>query len=266
MSPKTPPAIKACLFDMDGLLINSEDIYTLCTNLVLAKYHRSPLPWSIKAQMQGRPASAASEILASWAQLPITIPETNALMRAYQYEHFPTCAPLPGVEDLLKNLLSANVEIALATSSQKENYERKTNHLGCLFGLFPEKQRILGDDKRIPPGRGKPYPEIYELALGMVNERREMEGKGVIEAAECLVLEDSVVGVEAGRRAGMQVLWCPHPGLYGEVGRDMDKILAGGMGEEKQAGEIGDGWGRYVPSLEEFPYKDYGIKVPGAGE
>ena len=43
---------------MDGLLIDSEDIYTNITNAVLSEYNRPPLPWHIKAQLQGRPGPA----------------------------------------------------------------------------------------------------------------------------------------------------------------------------------------------------------------
>jgi len=53
-SPSLPP-IRACLFDMDGLLIDSEDLYTICTNELLREYGRPDLPWSIKARLQGRP-------------------------------------------------------------------------------------------------------------------------------------------------------------------------------------------------------------------
>ncbi len=49
------PPVRACLFDMDGLLIDSEDIYTICTNIVLHEYGKPSLPWHIKAQIQGRP-------------------------------------------------------------------------------------------------------------------------------------------------------------------------------------------------------------------
>lgn len=41
---------------MDGLLIDSEDLYTLCTNDILHKYNKEDLPWSVKAQLQGRPS------------------------------------------------------------------------------------------------------------------------------------------------------------------------------------------------------------------
>lgn len=40
---------------MDGLLLDTEDKYSLCTNTILKKYGKPPLPWKIKAQMQGRP-------------------------------------------------------------------------------------------------------------------------------------------------------------------------------------------------------------------
>lgn len=60
MTPLTPPLhsfppVRACLFDMDGLLLDTEDKYSVCTNTILKKYGREPLPWKIKAQMQGRP-------------------------------------------------------------------------------------------------------------------------------------------------------------------------------------------------------------------
>ena len=49
------PKIRACLFDMDGLLLDTEDIYTKCNNVILHEYGKPSLPWKIKAQLQGRP-------------------------------------------------------------------------------------------------------------------------------------------------------------------------------------------------------------------
>ena len=49
------PKIRACLFDMDGLLLDTEDIYNKCNNIILQEYGRPDLPWNVKAQMQGRP-------------------------------------------------------------------------------------------------------------------------------------------------------------------------------------------------------------------
>jgi len=89
---------------MDGLLLDSEDKYTLCTNAILKKYNKPPLPWSIKAQLQGRPGAAAGKIFQEWAQLPISREEYLAEQTAIQRELFPTVKPLPGVEKLLSDL------------------------------------------------------------------------------------------------------------------------------------------------------------------
>jgi len=67
---------------------------------------------------------------------------------------------------------------------------------------------VLGDDARVAPGRGKPAPDIYLLALELLNKVIREEGREQeLRPEECLVLEDSVPGVEAGRRAGCQVVW-----------------------------------------------------------
>lgn len=47
---------------MDGLLLDTEDIYSLCINLILEKYQKPKLPWSIKAKLQGRPGPVANRI------------------------------------------------------------------------------------------------------------------------------------------------------------------------------------------------------------
>ncbi|KAL9529040.1 hypothetical protein SMMN14_07140 [Sphaerulina musiva] len=313
MAPqKQLPTIKACLFDMDGLLIDSEDKYTICTNEVLNEYGRPNLPWHIKAQLQGRPGPTASKILFDWAQLPITPEEYLVKISSRQQQHFRTCAPLPGVINLLQTLKHRSsssssssspststststsprrIELALATSSHSTNFHLKTAHLESnVFSVFNPLHRVLGDDSRIGKGRGKPLPDIWLVALKTINDRLEQEkpeGYEKIKPEECLVFEDSVPGTESARRAGMQVVWCPHPGLLKEFEGREERVLAGLMGqyreEEKeeeqeqelggkkdesgivrqsgQTGEIGDGWGRLLLSLEDFPYAEYGIEV-----
>ncbi|KAG8627692.1 hypothetical protein KVT40_003565 [Elsinoe batatas] len=277
--------IRACLFDMDGLLLDSEDKYTDCTNAVLREFGKPDLPWSIKSQLQGRPAPEAGKIFHDWAQLPISREDFLARQVAMQAKLFPTCKPLPGAEELLRRLKGTEkngkerVYIALATSSRTETFEMKTSKLREMFEAFDQENRVLGDDERIPKGRGKPCPDIYLLALETINEgirRRRKEGseETEVKVEECLVFEDSVPGVEAGRRAGMQVLWVPHPGLFNEY-RDREKeVMAGSSGMahaelnsgdkndmSKAPGRIDDGWARRIMSLEEFPYDVYGIKA-----
>ncbi|ORY07776.1 HAD-like domain-containing protein [Clohesyomyces aquaticus] len=288
MPSTPPPPVRACLFDMDGLLIDSEDLYTICTNTVLAEHNRPSLPWSIKAQLQGRPGPQASQIFHAWAQLPITPEEFYARQSQLQREHFPKTQPLPGVLDLLIGLRKRGVKTALATSSHKGNFELKSSHLPHVFDHFDEEHRVLGDDERIAPGRGKPAPDIYLLALKTLNEVAKANGDEDIRPEECLVFEDSVPGVESGRRAGMQVVWCPHPELLLEFKGREREVLAGLTGEHKeneeeelartelqleqgkrrvgQPGEIDDGWATLLETLEGFPYHKFGIEEKNGKE
>lgn len=272
---------------MDGLLLDTEDIYTACYNIILQKYGRPDLPWSLKAQLQGRPGPQASQLFHAWAQLPVSNEEFAAQQAALQKEQFPTTKPLPGVAQLLEELgrtrwwdlqqqqeqdqqpqqQPKRVHIALATSSNSTNFAIKTSHLSDLFSVFPSAHRVLGDDPRIQAGRGKPLPDIYLLALATINAALPPTEQP-ITPQECLVFEDSVPGVEAGRRAGMRVIWCPHPKLKELYIGQEDAILAGRMGaagegvDEHQLGQPGDGWGQYLETLEAFPYEKYGIVVP----
>jgi pseudouridine-5'-monophosphatase len=48
------PSVRACIFDVDGTLINSEDIYTNIYNNILLEHGRPNYPWAIKATQQSR--------------------------------------------------------------------------------------------------------------------------------------------------------------------------------------------------------------------
>lgn len=294
-SPTFRP-VRACIFDMDGLLINSEDAYTEVTNTILRENGRPDLPWSVKAQLQGRPGPSAGKIFREWAQLPISEEQFMKRQTELQRDLFKHCKPLPGVETLLGRLVQAHtimdarsrarspggdhreIRLALATSSHGRNYDLKTANMQQLFSVFPDRQKIVGDDQRIPKGRGKPLPDIYLLALQTINEALMAEDntQSEITPDECLVFEDSVPGVEAGRRAGMRVVWVPHPGLLGVYKDRVHEVLAGRTGEHDesdlshqastplagspgQPGQLADGWGEILDSLEHFDYRKYGI-------
>lgn len=201
---------------------------------------------------------------------------------ALQQKYFPSCKPLlgvPGLLDTLHRTSDPHVHTALATSSTTTNFHLKTDHIANLFSVFPQANRVLGDDPRIPPGKGKPAPDIYLLALKTINDALKEKGEpGDIKPQECLVFEDSVPGVESGRRAGMQVVWCPHPELLVEYRGREKEVLAGLTGQHSQRiapaieatgdqqvpgrpGKVDDGWALLLESLEQFPYQRFGIKV-----
>jgi pseudouridine-5'-monophosphatase len=150
------------------------------------------------------------------------------------------------------------IHLALVTSSSKHHFEMKTDHLEELFGVFKNERMILGDDKRI--SKSKPSPDIYLLALKTINDTLEGQEDN-IKPEECLGFEDAILGVVAGRRAGMRVLWVPHPELAVEY-QGRETLLIAGLGDSCTGGEFGtiyDGMADQLTSLADFPSSRYGI-------
>lgn len=262
------PAIRACIFDMDGLLINSEDIITLSINQLLVSHGRPPLTPSIRAQLMGVPDSSNNATFHAHAQLPIPRDKWARDSKAHMRRLYPESKPLPGAAALLANLGRAGVELGLASSTSSESFALKTARPETrrLLDVFSGDRRILGDDPRLRRGRGKPAPDIYLLALEAVNASLGTGGEA-IRPSECLVFEDSVAGVEAGRRAGMRVVWVPHADVACEYQARYGDILAGRsgvfeVGDDWQLGLVDDGWAEHIPSLEHFDYERYGIHLP----
>ncbi|CAD6564657.1 MAG: Pseudouridine-5'-phosphatase [Alectoria sarmentosa] len=272
----TFPPVRACIFDVDGLLINSEDIYTDIYNNILHSYGKPDLPWSIKAKQQSRGRQGMLQLL-DWAQLPITYDEWTAKVSA-QYELFKICTPLPGVSKLLVNLSSKTapaIHSAIGSSATSKTFKIKTSHLPSIGSAFPQQCRVFGDDAAMSEAKKKPMPDVFLLALGRVNALLK-GGEREVRPEECLVFEDSVAGVEAGRRAGMRVCWVPHKGLR-EVWRGREGVVLEGKSEEEdmrtgfdeeqkdKQPELRshlwseDGWAEMLMSLEEFDYEHYGI-------
>lgn len=119
---------------------------------------------------------------------------------------------MPGVLKLIKHLHKHGVPIAVATGSQRRNYEQKSSHLmDTLFGYFGGKV-VCADDGLIKQGRGKPHPDIFlvtattclkrEVGDGEIGESVVSEEQ-LAERAKGLVFEDAIPGVQAGKRAGM---------------------------------------------------------------
>ncbi|KAL8992913.1 MAG: hypothetical protein Q9188_007465 [Gyalolechia gomerana] len=239
-----PRPVRACIFGVDGLLINSEDIYTDIFNELLVPQCNKPLPWTIKAIQQSRGDEPLVEKTGEDSDL-INVFEAKAMKRRAR---FGACQLLPGVEKLLSDLSSAlpelphsdPVELAIASSTTKPLFKTKTlySSLGrwfrndaCVFIDYPDMRG---------KGQGaKPALDLFLLALDRINESLEAawskryneRARSLISPGECLVFQDSIADVAAGRAAGMRVCWVPHEGLR-EVCRGMEQIVLEGKIEE----------------------------------
>ncbi|KAI8047002.1 HAD-like domain-containing protein [Syncephalis plumigaleata] len=189
--------ITHCIFDMDGLLIDSERIYSQVTSTIIGRYGHE-FTYELKAPMMGQTAHAAAEYLIKATGIPLTAEAYLEERNRMQLELFPTCRPLPGVERLIRHLKKHNIPIAVASGSYKDAYKLKTMNHQSLFSLFDYV--ILGDDPAVK--HGKPAPDIFNEA------RRQL---GSPDASCCLVFEDAINGVHAAANAGMPVVWIPDP-------------------------------------------------------
>jgi len=220
------------IFDLDGLLIDSERVYTKVTNDILAEYGKT-MTWDIKAGLMGKPErEAAQHLLSFFPDVPLTIEAYVKARDEQQDRIWPTVQPLPGAVRLVQHLHAHNIPIAIATGTRRRNLNLKTGHLPQLMKCFGENIICADDNNALPPGsmageaptprikkgRGKPCPDIFLIAaheiLGRAIGQEEEDGgemKG--ERAKGLVFEDAIPGVEAGKRAGMNVVWVPDTGL-----------------------------------------------------
>jgi HAD superfamily hydrolase (TIGR01509 family) len=177
--------MQAVTFDMDGLMFNSEDVYTLAGSELLSRRGLEFTP-DLKDAMMGLPPQKAFEAMIDmhaltepWEQIAI---ESNEIFLGLLEQHLKT---MPGLMELLDALERAAIPKAIATSSSR----RLMN--ACLgpFGLASRFSFLLTSEDIT---HGKPNPEIYLLAAERLG----------IPPSKMLVLEDSQNGCRAASAAG----------------------------------------------------------------
>lgn len=190
--------VVAVVFDMDGVLLDTERLYTEATQRIVGRFGKT-FDWSVKGNMIGRPARESARYLVDTLALPIT-PEDYLREREVLFATLmPTAQPMPGARELAAALRARGIPMAVATSSARPVFELKTTHHRAWFSEFDVV--VLGDDPRV--ARGKPAPDIYLLAA------RELG----VAPRQCVAVEDAPAGVDAARAAGMQVVAVPDPAL-----------------------------------------------------
>jgi len=107
----------------------------------------------------------------------------------YRELYRPHLRPVPGLRQFLLDARRLGIPLALATSAPPENIDFVLGGLG-IAGYF---QVVIGADR---VARGKPHPDLFLAAAGDLGA----------PPARCLVFEDSLMGLEAARRAGMPAI------------------------------------------------------------
>lgn len=195
MPSNSTPQIKACIFDMDGLLLDTESIYTDITNLIIAPYGKM-FPVETKIKMMGREVKEATDILLSELQIPLTFEEYNDQATKLKEVMFTKAALMPGAERVIRHLSKHSIPIAVATSSNTSAFKVKTSNHTALFSLF-NGNITCGDDSAVV--NSKPAPDIFLTAMKRLGSR--------LQPKDCLVFEDSTAGLKAANNAEMSSVW-----------------------------------------------------------
>jgi Predicted phosphatase/phosphohexomutase len=170
--------IKAVIFDMDGLLLDTEGIYTEVTQIIAERYGRT-YDWGIKQHIIGRGAQDLADYVVKALDLPITPAEFLEIREPLMSERFPKALGMPGAEALVRHLKAHNIPIAVGTSSSRNSFGHKTTLHREWFGLFdtivtaddPEggpRQAGAGHlpHRCTPPGRcARGLPGVRRLAV-----------------------------------------------------------------------------------------------------
>jgi HAD superfamily hydrolase (TIGR01509 family) len=185
--------LKAVIFDMDGLLLDSERISLSTFVAACRECNFDPDP-RVYYRCIGTTYGRAKEILQDGYGPAFPLAAIAFLWeKKYAEEQLNSTVPLKtGVLNLLKYLGQKGLKKAVVTSTYKENALRKLANAGILsyFELV-----LTGDEITSP----KPDPEIYLAACRMLKEA----------PANCLALEDSDAGVLAAFSAGVMVIQVP---------------------------------------------------------
>ncbi|CAL9089478.1 unnamed protein product [Musa acuminata var. zebrina] len=212
--PRVRAPITHVIFDMDGLLLDTEPFYTLVQEKILARFGKT-FDWSLKAQMMGKKAIESARIFVRESGLDgLLTPEAFLEEREGMLQDlFPTCQQLPGVKRLVSHLHAKGIPMCIATGSHKRHFALKTQNHGEIIAMMHHV--VMGDDPEVT--KGKPSPEVFLAAA------KRFEGS--VDLSKILVFEDAPSGVAAAKNAGMNVIMVPDPCLDASHQKEADQVL-----------------------------------------
>jgi HAD superfamily hydrolase (TIGR01509 family) len=188
-----PPTIKAVVFDLDGLMFNTEDVFNLSGRELLKRRDCEMTPELLSEMMGRRPHDAFAAMidrLGLTESIEELLAESQSIFFGLLDEHL---QPMPGLFELLERIEAANIPKGVATSSPRD-------YLHDLLNRFSLKERFPVTLTAEDVTQGKPHPEIYLTAAQQIG----------VEPHEMLVLEDSEVGTRAAAAAGAFAVSVPH--------------------------------------------------------
>lgn len=222
MSFVVSPIAQAVIFDLDGLLLDTEPIYMDATRTVLAR-RQTDLDTDLWWRLTGQPSLVVLRSIVEEAGLQVRAEQLLAERQMVLDRHLGRAEALPGAESLVRRLAEQAIPIAIATSSTRRAFLLKSRRHDWL-NLFDVV--VTRDD--VP--QGKPAPDLFLEAASRLGHAPH----------RCVAIENAPSGLEAGHAAGMQTVVVPTDGMD--------------LGAFDQADQL-------LSSLEEFQPADWGLPV-----
>lgn len=183
--------IRACIFDMDDLLVRSGPLWRSAEVHLL---ERIGARWSAELSLKykGMNTLDVARVIHEEFSPALSLRECQTVLRTHLIQAFANGADeMPGASTLVRHL-HGRYPLAVASGSPVEAIRTALSHLG-ITECF---DRIITSES-VP--RGKPHPDVFLEAAHQLNQA----------PAHCLVFEDSLIGVQAAKAAGMHCFAIP---------------------------------------------------------
>jgi len=180
--------IEAVIFDMDGVIIDSEPLYFKIQNELFNELGFSVLKSEYNTFI-GAGMQLMWEKLSSKFDLPFTVNKLISMNNKLIYRTFselPLLTATDGFHSFLKSLKESKIKTSVASSTSK----RTINVILSRLNVIQEFDTIVSSEE---VQQGKPEADIFLEAARRIN----------VKPDNCLVIEDSSLGVQAARKAGM---------------------------------------------------------------
>lgn len=196
------------LFDFDGVISNTEESNGRFLEKALKEYG-IPLTAEDKQRLIGTSGRSFLDQILQKGPVPVSREELQKTRCRIgnTYEHT-DIAPMPGLISMLNFLKAHNVKMGIASSTSSKLILTALNRMN-LTSYFDAI--VCGDMCT----ESKPHPQIYQKVMEFLDAKPE----------ECIIIEDSTVGIEAGKRAGVCVI------AYSGSGLEQDQSAADYLAE-----------------------------------
>jgi beta-phosphoglucomutase-like phosphatase (HAD superfamily) len=192
---------RALLSDLDGTLVDTEPLYFECYRRAVSSLTRGAVDYTEAfhvRHLHGKPEGIGAETIVREFALTVSASDVLAVRDAHLLEAFetvPLCAGAARAVELLQTVLPPG-RFAVATSSKEKlvAIKRKSAPVDSLLSQF---DAVVCSDSPVMKGRpGKPAPDAFLSAAAVLG----------VDAADCIVFEDSLAGIAGGAAAGCFVV------------------------------------------------------------